>query len=416
MQQMKKTETNYKTFDELFEAVLLYDESIEKPVNEWHKGTMKSYYNYQFNTWLLNKGWNGSDESEYIKSLTKENWRKFLIDELQFRGEKKKAFEDEKLTWQVHPEKESDERFWLTTLFDEQAQTTHEYIGFKREIENHDWFNIKTENDTVKIYTPELALIFSSKELQARNMETKEDATINGFKYLTTYITAFKEGEQYFEKEFGISANTLYGANAEQYVRDIHLNFFHIPHTGGNSGWQYVKKTYPYILTHKAIKEYGFYSGIVSKVDAMIKKYPKLFQAFDKCEHDLTPKQMQPKTELKQPTKIQIKKFEDFFDKDFNEETIIEIQNKFKDYRGKKMAILIYLLQTKHKVITISNNSKTQSRKHFVSALTKENEITMQSINKVFVSGSEQLNINQKDADFSIIENELNNLLPKKVV
>lgn len=284
---MKKTETNYKTFDELFEAVLLYDESIEKPKDEVDKGGMKYYYNGQFNTWLLNKGWNGSDEREYIKNLTKENWRKFLIDELQFRGEKKKAFEDEKLTWQVHPEKESDERFWLTTLFDEQAQTTHEYIGFKREIENHDWFNIKTENDTVKIYTPELALIFSSKELQARNMETKEDATINGFKYLTTYITAFKEGEQYFEKEFAISANTLYGANAEQYVRDIHLNFFHIPHTGGNSGWQYVKKTYPYILTHKAIKEYGFYSGIVSKVDAMIKKYPKLFQAFDKCEHEL---------------------------------------------------------------------------------------------------------------------------------
>lgn len=195
-----------------------------------------------------------------------------------------------------------DTRFWLTTFFEEQEQTKHEYKSFKREIENKGCFIVKVTTDTVKIYTPELAVIFTSKELPARNMDTQIETTINGWDYLKTYIEAFKEGEQYFENEFKISPNTLYGANAEQYVRDIHLNFFHVQHTGINEGWGYVKKQYPFILTHKAVKEFGYYSGIVNKVEEQVKKHPLLFATFDKCEHDLPPQYTETKTDkLKAP-------------------------------------------------------------------------------------------------------------------
>ena len=182
-----------------------------------------------------------------------------------------------------------DTRFWLTTFFEEQEQTKHEYKVFKREIENNGCVKVKTETDTVKIYTPELAVIFTSNTLSARNMDTQTETIINGSEYLNTYIEAYKEGEQYFETEFKVSTDTLYGANAEQYVRDIHLNFFHVQHTGTNEGWSYVKKQYPMILTHKAVKEFGYYSGIVNKVEEQVKKYPRLFATFDKCEHNLPP-------------------------------------------------------------------------------------------------------------------------------
>lgn len=190
-----------------------------------------------------------------------------------------------------------DTRFWLTTFFEEQEQTKHEYKVFKREIENNGCFKVKTETDTVKIYTPELAVIFTSNKLSARNMDTKTETIINGWDYLNTYIEAYKEGEQYFETEFKVSPNTLYGANAEQYVRDIHLNFFHVQHTGTNEGWSYVKKQYPIILTHKAVKEFGYYSGIVNKVEEQVKKYPRLFATFDKCEHNLPPINSETDTE-----------------------------------------------------------------------------------------------------------------------
>lgn len=191
-----------------------------------------------------------------------------------------------------------DTRFWLTTFSEEQEQTKHEYKSFKREIENNGCFKVKTETDTVKIYTPELAVIFTSKELPSRNMDTQTETNINGWEYLKTYIEAYKKGEQYFETEFKVSPNTLYGANAEQYVRDIHLNFFHVKHTGINEGWGYVKKQYPIILTHKAVKEFGYYSGIVNKVEEQVKKYPRLFATFDKCEHNLPPQPIKTKSDI----------------------------------------------------------------------------------------------------------------------
>ena len=136
-----------------------------------------------------------------------------------------------------------DTRFWLTTIYEKLEQTKQSYKSFQREIENNGCFIVKLDSDTVKIYTPELAVIFTSKELPARNMDTQKETTINGWEYLKTYIEAYKEGEQYFETEIKVSPDTLYGVNKEQYVRDIHLNFFHVQHTKIiNEGWGCVKK------------------------------------------------------------------------------------------------------------------------------------------------------------------------------
>lgn len=230
-----------------------------------------------------------------------------------------------------------DTRFWLTSFFEEKEQTKHPYNSFQREIENNGCFIVKADTDTVKIYTPELAVIFTSKELPARNMDTQKETTVNGWEYLKTYIEAYKEGEQYFETEFKVSPNTLYGANAEQYVRDIHLNFFHVKHTGINEGWGYVKKQYPIILTRKAVKEFGYYSGIVNKVEEQVKKYPRLFATFDKCEHNLPPQQTETKTEQEQQT-------ENDFTLSTIEDWLFEFKEKMNeaDYKNLVSALIQY--------------------------------------------------------------------------
>ena len=181
-----------------------------------------------------------------------------------------------------------DSGFWLSTFWDEQAQTTPEYKGFQRDIQDYGFQIIKSGTDTVKVYRPELALMFSSKGFPARIRHTKTETTINGGDYLKTYIEAYKEGEQYFENEIKVSPSTMYGAYAEQYVKGIHFNFFHAQHTGTIEGWGYVKNSFPIILTHQAIKEHGYYSGIVSKVEEEIKKHPLLFAKFDKSDHETT--------------------------------------------------------------------------------------------------------------------------------
>tara|TARA_R110000803_G_scaffold75179_2_gene139496 strand:+ start:477 stop:1433 length:957 start_codon:yes stop_codon:yes gene_type:complete len=182
----------------------------------------------------------------------------------------------------------TDTRFWLKSMLENEFENKIEYKHFQREIKNRGYFVVKTDNNTVKIYTPELAFILTSKQVPALE-DLRKETFINGFDYLDTYVDGYRRGEQYFKKEFRVSPNTLYGVNAEQYVRDLHLNYFHVVHISSHQGWSYVKKNYPIILTHKAVKEFGYYSGIVNKVDEQIEKHPRLFATFDKCENDLPP-------------------------------------------------------------------------------------------------------------------------------
>jgi len=177
-------------------------------------------------------------------------------------------------------------RYYLTSFYNNEIRQTQSYLGALSEIRNNGLIVWNVNGVKVDVFTPELYEIFSSTELLVKNMDTNENVVINGKEYLTTYVQAFNEGKKYFESNFKISADTLYGQNAAIYVRDIHLNYFHTVHNPSyGEGWVFVKKSYAIILTHSAIKEYGFYSGIVSSVDEQVKKYAKLFENFDKCEH-----------------------------------------------------------------------------------------------------------------------------------
>jgi hypothetical protein len=264
-------------------------------------------------------------------------------------------------------EKKKDTRFWLTTFFEEQEQTKHEYKSFQSQIENNGCLNVNTETGTVKIYTPELAVIFTSKELPARNMDTQTETTINGWEYLKTYIEGYKEGEQFFETEFKVPPNILYGENAEKYVRDIHLNFFHVQHTGLNEGWGYVKKHYPNILTHKAVKEFGYFSGIVNKVEEQVKKYPRLFASFDKCEHNEKPKQ----TETKDIEK-KVYSFNDWIKNEFVFEKGLTEKHVFNDsYQYQK---LVNSGKMTYEVLNEIQEAQSQTYEYLINCTLEANE------------------------------------------
>ena len=187
-------------------------------------------------------------------------------------------------------------------------ESTPNYRHFKDSIEKNGHYIVNHNEQKFKIYSPELLTLLTTHELPAIDRITQKELIINCLEYLNSYFDGYKEGEQYFENEYKISQNTLYGTNAEKYVRDIHLNFFHVQHNGINEGWVYAKTQCPIILTHDAIKELGYYCGIVNKVEEQVKKSPQLFATFDKCEHNLPHQQTETKTEQEIP-----KTFEELF-------------------------------------------------------------------------------------------------------
>lgn len=102
------------------------------------------------------------------------------------------------------------------------------------------------------------------------------------------------------------------------------------------------------------------------------------------------------------------KEFKAFFKSDVNFNVIESIKTEFKDYEGKKMAILIYLLENEFKLISYSLDSKTDSRKHLVDSL-NNSKPNMQPINKCFVTHSYELDITklEKDKDYINIKEKL---------
>jgi hypothetical protein len=87
---------------------------------------------------------------------------------------------------------------------------------------------------------------------------------------------------------------------------------------------------------------------------------------------------------VKNPDEVKKSKdFKDFFNSNVSDEVIEKIKEEFKDYYGKNMAYLIYLLNIEFKLITYYLESKTDSRKHFVYSLNKSNP-KMQGINECF--------------------------------
>lgn len=179
-----------------------------------------------------------------------------------------------------------DVNYGLFTFESGQAQNDPLYKSFKDNIELKGSIYVNWEKDKIKIYRPELAVILITEQLKVCNMGTQTETQINGRDYFKTYYQAYKEGQSYFDKEFKVTPDTLY-ANAEQYVRDIHLNLFHSKIDATNKGWDFVRRSYSFILSHNKVKKFGYYSGIVSKVEELIAKYPKAFENIDKCEHSL---------------------------------------------------------------------------------------------------------------------------------
>jgi hypothetical protein len=182
-------------------------------------------------------------------------------------------------------------KYWLKSFFNEEIQKTGKYKSLKSQIDRNGSFDILNGNNRFKIYTPELALILISNDLTVEEISRNKKSThktINGCEFQDTYFEEYNKGISYFDKYFSISSNTLYGENGETYVRDLHNNYFHNKNRDCfGMGWSYFKKYSPITLTNKIIRKFGFYSGIVNKVDELIDKYPKLFQNFEYCEHEL---------------------------------------------------------------------------------------------------------------------------------
>ena len=127
-------------------------------------------------------------------------------------------------------------------------------------------------------------------------------------------------------------------------------------------------------------------------------------------DSEISHKQLEQKsTKTNQPILL------DFLNNNSDLSLLVEIQNAFKHYEGKRLAILIFLLQTERKIINIIPKSRTHSRKHFVRLFKEDYQFDkMFAVDKYIDSYYNNLNLpttNENDADYVDVKEKLNKII-----
>lgn len=175
--------------------------------------------------------------------------------------------------------KTEDPKIMLGEKVFENGKVKYYIDRYKDMIDFHGSIDVIDGNDTAKVYNPNLFSIFNASKHPFLNVETNESVLVDGGPYMSSYIQGFMEGEKYFIQKFGISRDTLYNSNSSKYVNDIHYHYFHAV-IDNYTGWVSVKKSFPFIIDHSLIRKMGYYSGIVSQVEQLVKEAPEIFEGF----------------------------------------------------------------------------------------------------------------------------------------
>ncbi len=175
-----------------------------------------------------------------------------------------------------------DPKYIITALESSNENRPHELKQFQWHFETEKYLSINKS----KCYSPEISFILTTKRLAVYNQASKQNENINGTDFIETYEKAFEDGVNEFNKNYGITPNTLYGDNAKFYVQDLHMNYAHKLIDGIYDGWRFVQASYPIMINHQIINKYGFYAGMVSSLSEIINSYPILFKTFEECQHE----------------------------------------------------------------------------------------------------------------------------------
>jgi hypothetical protein len=140
----------------------------------------------------------------------------------------------------------------------------------------------------IKFFTAHMAaLLLANDPIPVLNVDqNREPASINSKPYLDTFIIGYNEGIEFFNNNYSLAQNEeiklLYAGKPESYVNALKSKYFakDIEDEATDNHWNFVTMKDLYLISHKEIKKYGFYSGIVGEVKSLIAKHSDLFKDF----------------------------------------------------------------------------------------------------------------------------------------
>ncbi len=135
----------------------------------------------------------------------------------------------------------------------------------------------------MKVYIPHFAVIFGRNEIELNVSGYDSPVKVSTRQMFEKFRDGYFAGLKYFEENYKVSADVLYGPNYTLYERTLHRLYYH-PEAGKFNGeWVDYQKMYPIVFNFEQLFTYGYYSGLISCVFELRKKHPVVFQNFEIC-------------------------------------------------------------------------------------------------------------------------------------
>jgi hypothetical protein len=175
------------------------------------------------------------------------------------------------------------------------------------------------------------------------------------------------------------------------------------------------KDTYDYILSkmdkHEQIEFKYDYFYQLEKLKSK-QQFPKFKKVIDMQLLKINELCDKNRSHPKKSNTVELK---DFFSDEIKTDTVNSIQDKFKGYNGKRLAMLLHRL-IDLEWITILPKSKTHGRIHFVRLLLKNESCNLSYENTILSDANELKKHSTDDPDYKDIKAKLSEILKREVV
>lgn len=164
------------------------------------------------------------------------------------------------------------------------------YLQEKNIIDEEGFIRVNWKGNQVRFYTPELLLTLIDRNLGVQNRSNKEFLELNGLDFLDEYFKGYFEGRNDFDQRYSPLSNFTCPEKGGTYLEELQYNYYEKRFENGFVGYSHVKVSPPKVISKNVIFDYGFYSGLVSKVEDLVSDRYSLREYFQHPESPLKEK------------------------------------------------------------------------------------------------------------------------------
>jgi hypothetical protein len=179
-------------------------------------------------------------------------------------------------------------------VISEQSLADAELDHYKAEIEFHGFFEVPVNGKPYRIYNPYILTITQAESLtvdhrgagepyktyDGRLFHYSKPEVVDGSIFYEPYIEGYEKGIKDIKKRLHVTSAIFRTSEAQKTIEELHVHYYH---SEGGKGWNAWKSKGIQVLSYTNLYAFGYYAGLMKKVDQFVIEFPLKFQGFHDC-------------------------------------------------------------------------------------------------------------------------------------